>query len=84
MHRAFRKLQHGLTRKGLERCCRPFLKVLPQFVGYEEVMYIALVGEKIAIMRANRSVLVILDLAKSMSATCLTLELDDDLRVAER
>lgn len=44
---------------------RFFLKLLSKIVRYEQVMYIALVREKVGIVRANWRILVILDLFSS-------------------
>lgn len=56
-----------LTWKCLKGCRRSFLKLLSELVGYEEVMYIALVREEIGVVGTDWSVLVILHLLKSAS-----------------
>jgi hypothetical protein len=44
---------------------RSFLKLLSKIVRYEQVMYIALVREKVGIVRTNWRILMILDLFSS-------------------
>jgi hypothetical protein len=53
------------TWKCLKGRGRSFLKLLSKIVRYEQVMYIALVREKVGIVRTNWRVLVILDLFSS-------------------
>jgi hypothetical protein len=50
------------TWKCLKGRGRSFLKLLSKIVRYEQVMYIALVREKVGIVRTNWRILVILDL----------------------
>ena len=69
MHVGVGKVQYRFTWKCLEGCRRSLLKLLSEFVGYEQVMYIALVREEIGVVRADWSILVILDLLESASAT---------------
>jgi hypothetical protein len=59
----------SFTWKCLQGCSRFFLKLLSKLDGYEKIMYIALVREKIGVVRTNRGVLVILDLLKSAGGT---------------
>ena len=56
------KLATRYTWKCLKGGGRSFLKLLPKVVRYEQVMYIALVREKVGIVRTNWRILVILDL----------------------
>jgi len=53
------------TWKCLKGRGRSFLKLLSKIVRYEQVMYIALVREKVGIVRTNWRILVILDLFSS-------------------
>jgi hypothetical protein len=59
------KCRQRYTWKCLKGRGRSFLKLLSKVVRYEQVMYIALVREKVGIVRANWRILVILDLFKS-------------------
>jgi hypothetical protein len=56
------KCRQRYTWKCLKGRGRSFLKLLSKVVRYEQVMYIALVREKVGIVRTNWRILVILDL----------------------